>query len=959
MSVVKLYFCTFYEDKPTQLSVHRDLNTLLDEWEQCDKSLAVGLVHVGFVRPKVLKNPHVLKYKGQVLCTGAAKWALPLEYECSQNIVCELDISGTKVPIHLALQGFGYDGQELEDVVGTPNDGQEVGNNLTIAEAAKQVLDDAIKPQSKEEVYANIVEKGLYKFGAEKPVSVLAVELNRHCVDTEYSNPAVEPIFGKTHDGRFFALANAPRELSDWLVQLEHDAPELLEALEPYDICSELSYLNEAHNLTSEIRDKLDTYRYQSLISKIDMSDPEQLFRVLPKRLRMADLSLLGLTVRITNIFKQKSVNRLADLDGVSLATMMSWPNFGRKSAKDLCEILSNNFEKLMAQVPMATLEISECKGLSNDEEPKQGKNYAIEKLIKASRSSIKEEAGQNRSDLLKKVSAVPLKNHIENTLAQLKDRDRRVIECRTGYQGEVMTLEEVGKLLNVTRERVRQIQKKYVNQIIERESWDDCIAIKVGQLLVGRESPLYLETLELEDTWFSGFMGNYTNLAAIIELFSETNIRIIKVNGSNIVTRIRQDEWDNGVTNFRRSLKDKAEEGKWTRRDINLTFKAFLTDVGAEELLPLMWETFSDTLQFNGESEEDKLIGFGKSADAAVAAVLTQAEKPLHYSQIAERATEILGREVNERRAHQAVQFQNAKLFGRGIYGLAHFNPISERMCKNIRLVVTKVIYDGPLMKQWHCGEIMTQLRNNFPGLPIELDHYILNMILEDEDKLSYLNRMVWARSDSGQSKDDRVDMADAFTKILEENGGPLKGNEIKARLQEVRGVTDSLQIQPTEKMILLGRDYWGLIDRDVKGSAESNRARLDVLYNYLRQAQKGIHYTEVEELLKTENILDDGPNPYTLLNLAQRDERFYLARAMFLGLAEWGEDVRRLNFTQAVRKIVQEMSKPMTIVEINAKVESLTGLELDGTVTGLLINEGGKYDPSIRRWWKEEKNS
>ncbi|MDE1225006.1 hypothetical protein MCT03_12155 [Vibrio aestuarianus] len=439
MSAVKLYFCTFYDDAPTQVSVHRDLNTLLDGWEQCDKSTVVGLVHVSFVRPRVLKIPQILKYKGQVLCTSGAKWALPLEYVCSHSVVCELDISGTKAPIHLAMQGFGYNAEEPGGMGAVSSGKQETNSNrLNIASAALNVLENAPKPQSKEEIYANIVEEGLYQFGAKRPVSVLAVELNRHCRDTEYSNPASEPIFGKTHDGKFFALSNVPQELEDWLVDLEHDEPQLLDVLMPYGICSEISYTNAAHNLSRATRDKLDIYRYQTLSRSIDMSDPEHFLKILPESLRRVDLSLLGLTARLTNIFNQQSVHCLADLDGVSLVTMMGWSNFGRKSAKDLCEILSINFEKLMDQVSMVKLKQVEIKDLDVDEGLGLDENYQIEKI-----------------------SATPLKNHFENALAQLKDRDRVIIEHRTGYHGKVMTLEEVGKLFDVTRERVRQLQKK------------------------------------------------------------------------------------------------------------------------------------------------------------------------------------------------------------------------------------------------------------------------------------------------------------------------------------------------------------------------------------------------------------------------------------------------------------------------------------------------------------------
>jgi len=72
------------------------------------------------------------------------------------------------------------------------------------------------------------------------------------------------------------------------------------------------------------------------------------------------------------------------------------------------------------------------------------------------------------------------------------------------------------------------------------------------------------------------------------------------------------------------------------------------------------------------------------------------------------------------------------------------------------------------------------------------------------------------------------------------------------------------------------------------------------------------------------------------------------------FLGLANWGEDTRRLNYAQAVRLIFSDMKSPMSIMEINAKVEELTGLEIDGTVTGIIHKEGGKYNPETRLWEK-----
>ncbi len=102
--------------------------------------------------------------------------------------------------------------------------------------------------------------------------------------------------------------------------------------------------------------------------------------------------------------------------------------------------------------------------------------------------------------------------------------------------------------------------------------------------------------------------------------------------------------------------------------------------------------------------------------------------------------------------------------------------------------------------------------MKKNFPGVPEELDPYVLRMCIEDSEKISFLNRMVWARSDSGLSSEHRVDLADAFIQILEEAGEPLSGKELKSRLSEIRGVDDNMQIHPNDRLECVRPNIWGL---------------------------------------------------------------------------------------------------------------------------------------------------
>lgn len=59
------------------------------------------------------------------------------------------------------------------------------------------------------------------------------------------------------------------------------------------------------------------------------------------------------------------------------------------------------------------------------------------------------------------------LKEQLGNVLATLSDREKRVLEERFGLNdGKPKTLEEVGKMFNVTRERIRQIEAKALRKL-------------------------------------------------------------------------------------------------------------------------------------------------------------------------------------------------------------------------------------------------------------------------------------------------------------------------------------------------------------------------------------------------------------------------------------------------------------------------------------------------------------
>lgn len=79
--------------------------------------------------------------------------------------------------------------------------------------------------------------------------------------------------------------------------------------------------------------------------------------------------------------------------------------------------------------------------------------------------------ADENISGQYKEAEYTMLHDEIEEILSSLSEREQKIIKLRFGFEdGEIWTLEEVGKIFHVTRERIRQIEVRALRKLKQRK---------------------------------------------------------------------------------------------------------------------------------------------------------------------------------------------------------------------------------------------------------------------------------------------------------------------------------------------------------------------------------------------------------------------------------------------------------------------------------------------------------
>ena len=683
-----------------------------------------------------------------------------------------------------------------------------------------------------------------------------------------------------------------------WVVSFLNESPSAAKSLSAHGIYDDASYLESESELERSVRHRSGLFRAHHLIG-VNGDDPCKLARAAPPWLAERPLSTLNLPVRANNVFIRIGINTVRDLGDWSQESLLKKQNFGRKSLRDTLWVLKAALDE---GPPLTETSV-------NTNEPSQ------------------------------------LLTEMRRSLLSFSDRERGILVRRLGFETAPETLQQLADDYGITRERIRQIEKRASRKWIRESYWDDILEQKITRLLIGRSFPLPVAGVEALDSWFEGVSSHLDFFRNLVQTVCKERIHFVEIDGLCYFSLINQVAWERTVSEAAALLSSGVGQ-EWSEDYARSLVQSLLPDT-SKEFGSLLWDKSSQRCHFSTSLDGSRiLIGYGRSAGQLVESILSESEVPLHYIEITERASLREGRSLDPRTVHNAAT-SVAFLLARGTYGLSQHVPLSFEQILRIRTEAEEIVCSETSGKQWHTSEILSELSERLDGDLERLDKYVLEIALSKSEILKSLGKMTWV--ENGQNKDDqtRIGISQAVISLVKAAGHPLSTKEIRDRLTALRGVSEFLQISPIDPLIRMRPGVWGINDRDVPLAREMQRELIEELVRELEVKQSGIHASEIRSILP----LRDCP-PDAFFSIASQDQRLKMAMGRYVYLAEWGEP-RRETIGRAVSAVLKMAREPLALKEIVALAERRVGRKCERqVVSGALQALEAEFDELSGKW-------
>lgn len=300
-------------------------------------------------------------------------------------------------------------------------------------------------------------------------------------------------------------------------------------------------------------------------------------------------------------------------------------------------------------------------------------------------------------SEAPKKEQIIDIKASVKAIIESIdQEREREIIKRRFGLYERKETLEQIGELLGITRERVRQLEKAIlirIKMVAERGELPDIISCEKVIIRTLSDMGRVAKLHELTDK----LLGKKSNSR------ERSHIAFIAELSPNLTVINETDNYENGV-----AIAEYGDEKK-IKKQIEEIIKTIKTNKK-----PLTIEELHEKLNYEHPNHVQALAQISKhlahlkdvwglakwptvnpkNIRDKIFVILSESGKPLHFSEIAEaiRESDFNRKDVTKQAIHnELIKDKRFILIGRGIYALDSWGYSKGTVTDAIKEVLEK----------------------------------------------------------------------------------------------------------------------------------------------------------------------------------------------------------------------------------------------------------------------------
>lgn len=542
----------------------------------------------------------------------------------------------------------------------------------------------------------------------------------------------------------------------------------------------------------------------------------------------------------------------------------------------------------------------------------------------------------------------------ITDILGRRTESQVRALKARLGVDGRRCTLEEAGAAVGITRERVRQLEVRFIQKFLDTPVSTE-FAARIQSLRISMQAALRVKDLPRLDTWFAGLAPESDLVRTLLPPATHNALHVIESPEGDLICSTSVPSWDELLRTALDAVR--AVEIGGSRDSVIHTIRELVTSLGARELLSAVLAKVEEQVHY---SDDGTTLAFGDTHPVIVEAILRASDRPLHYTEVAKRWPTRFGEPIDPLAAHRALQRSSSvRLLGRGMYGLDKHIGIPTDTLQAIISDCEFIMTNARLPRQWHTSELLSVLQNMRHDLPDSIDKYVLDASLTRSSVVCSVGRLVWAVREPGSETSKRIDMRDAAVEVLKRVGRPLSDTMLRAEIMRERGL-DRVYffLVPTCELARISPGVWGLVERDF-GLDENKRHLLpDEMHSILRARGSALHSSEVAAALADRIELPDKVTGYMIQQLAALDPRIKLYHGELIGLAEWGEP-RRLTIRGAMQGIATSLDGEVTLDFLHRELERIAQRSIARqAVYSIVASSDLTYDAERKVWRRADRD-